>query len=186
MEYLNLRRTAYGSGYDPYGSSDERYLMRMFLAAGGVAGTIIMPVVIWKWMRRMNRWDFWRWLLMMVAVGGFHIFVTAMGTKSSPKMTWANYVFPSGAFLVEVSARPQVYSKFEETEPLVVDTRKLSPRERNLQDDRRSREQDQLGKSLRIQHSIAASISCVLWLGLGLWVAFRELRVTDRAWRELA
>lgn len=132
VESVNLRRAAYGSGYNPYSSSDERVLMRMFLAAGGVVGTIIMPVVIWKWMRRMNRWDFWRWLLMLVAVGAFHVFVTALGTKSSPKMTWANYLFPSGAFLVEPSARAQINSRFEETDPVVVDTRRLSPREQNL------------------------------------------------------
>lgn len=185
MEYWNYRSSRSGYGYGSYSRDDEEMLFTLIQVAAGILGTLVMPLVVWKWTRRMNRWDFWRWLLLILAAGAFHIFIMALGSKTNSKFTYANYIVPSGAFLVYPSVRAQIDDKVTETRPPAMETRILSSRERNLRDERRMRERELVRERLRIQHGIIACISCVLWLGLAVWLACREMRVTDQAWREL-
>jgi hypothetical protein len=187
LKYSELVQLSYG--YSHRSALDEEDMAVILQVFAGILGTIFMPLLIWRLLRRMNRWDFWRWLLLIVAAGAFHFFITPLGIKSSSKVLYANYVLPSGAFLVIPSSEAQARDEWLETETLeetLEETRNLSPAARVAMQEKRYQEYARIKDRTLREHGIISVVSCALWLALAIWMAFREMRVTARAGRELA
>lgn len=179
MEYGNLR-----ASLGRYSGFAEEDLLVIGQVAAGVLGTIVMPVVVWKLTRRMHRWDFWRWILLIIAAGALHFFVTPLGLKTSARSLYANYLVPSGAFLVNLGSEAVAREEWLTTES-PVNRKDLSPAEvRRLQQER-SFLLDTIEQRQLRQHGIITAISCLLWLAAAVWFAAREMAATTRDMREL-
>ena len=160
-----------------------------FLAAGTALGAMIFPLVAWHFTRGMARWDFWRWLLLLIFAGSLHLFVTAIGDKKSPSTLYINYLLPSGVALVLPDAEKQMWEEVPH-KPLPANWHKLPWQEQEstraqLEQEENNERELVLQRKLR-QHSIIAGSSLCLWLAAAVWLACRELRVTGKAERELA
>ncbi|HWB06000.1 MAG TPA: hypothetical protein VG796_23460 [Verrucomicrobiales bacterium] len=71
---------------------------------GGFLGAILLPLIIWYACRVMPRWNFWRWLLVLVFAGLLHGAIMIAADKTSPSVARANLVLPGGGLFVPVIA----------------------------------------------------------------------------------
>ena len=154
----------------------EEFVVGILIAAGGTLGVLVLPLVAWHLLRGMIRWDFWRWLLVMVIAFVFHFAVCMAAYRTSPAVYYANYLLPTGSLVVLPVADVQADEAY------------LWQDYGSSQSDweNRWRSRQALENRLRREHGLVAGISVLLWLVAALALAAREMRHTRRAEQEMA
>jgi len=145
----------------------------MFSITGGVLGTLVLPLVMWALLSGLSRWDFWRWLLVLVLAGLFHLFVTGGAIRSTSKLYYANYLLPTGALFLVPATEMQAREEAGEMQSAKDNWRSLYELRQSI------------ATRLMLQHSLVAGCSLALWLAAAAMLVRRELRVTREAEREL-
>jgi hypothetical protein len=148
------------------------WLVIVAVCAGGVVGGMIAPLVLWRLFRSMEHWNFWRWLLVLLCTGLFHLSVTLIAAKWSWRIAFANHLLPSSGLLAPVVADLQAREEWLRQPKLHGNAFGW--------DFRWDRERE-----LRITHAAVSLVSLGVWLGIAVGLALRELRNTCRAENEL-
>lgn len=168
---LNLRR-----GVMVYEFFDEYRLMILASSFGGCIGLVIMPLVAWRIFKGLAKWDFWRWLLVLLVAGVFHFVVTLTAYRTSSKVMFASYLLPSGCLFVAPAA--EIYAE------------EVMPWERGFNSskdwDKFYREREKHKMRYLWVHGTVALSSLGLWLAAAVIITMKEMRVTRRAEQELA
>ena len=172
--FLLLSMLGRRGGFD-FGSREMEQAIIIITAFGSAIGAMIFPVVVWRLFRNMEQWNFWRWLLVMLCIGLFHMTVMLIAAKSSRSVAIVNYLLPSGGMLAPVAAEMQVREEWRGWR-----SASNSSTESTLYYQRRMREEEIL-----IGHSAMALFSLSAWLTIAIWLALREFRETRRAEDEL-
>ncbi len=171
MEMIASRRSM--SGYSYY---EEYRIILFFSIIGGCIGMLILPLVAWRMLKGLAQWDFWRWLLVLLAAGAFHLLVSLLADRTAPQVMMANYVLPTGGLFVLPAAEEYV----SEAMPWEIrTTRNTSDWESWM-----SRREVLHAQTTAVHGSIALA-SLTLWLIAAALMARRELQRTREAEREL-
>ena len=152
----------------------EYFLTLMLSASAGVVGAMILPLVIWRLFRRMEQWNFWRWMTVLLAAVVFHMLVMiAAWRMESPGLNRVNHALPTAGLLVDAEADMEASSQWR--------ARNEQRNQYNYWEDRQ-REEHQIAQVL----CIVSLCSLAVWLGAALWLAAKEMRLTRSAETELA
>jgi hypothetical protein len=170
LDMMASRRAMMG-GFSFY----DDYRVALFLSVTcGCLGILIAPLVLWRLLKGLEKWDFWRWLLVLIAAGAFHLVVSLMASRTSPRMMFANYVLPTGGLFVLPAAEMQT------AEALPWEVRDSN----EAWELWRRRREAIMAEAFRVQGAVALA-SLVVWLTAAAMMARREMRVTREAEREL-
>jgi hypothetical protein len=151
----------------------------------GIYGCMILPVVIWRALGLMYRWNFWRWFMIFLCVGLFHGITMIIVSKTSASAARVNLILPSGGLMVPVIASVEVREEWREKElnNLRSERTATSGSSRLFYDwQERQRRENEITSQL----FIFACISLAVWLSVAMAMAITEMRHTRRAEDELA
>jgi hypothetical protein len=165
-----LMRFAFSTRY--YDSTE--FVAPVVSVFAGIYGLIILPVILWRLFQLMHRWNFWRWLMLVMVAGLLHGAILIGASKSDGSGARLNLLLPSGGLLVPVIAEMERKEEWRQQGPDSWDRG-------NNWDDMERRE-----RQIMSLLAVAACVSLALWGALAFIFALIELRKTREAEDELA
>ena len=167
-----LQMSARWSSRGAYDQIDH-WLTMMLSTSAGIVGAMILPLIIWRLFRRMEQWNFWRWMTVLLAAGLFHglVMIAAWRTEA-PGINLVNHALPTAGLFVPAEVEMETDLKWQ---------RGWSDPGNVLWELRRA-EKHAATRNL----CVVSLTSLALWLGAALWLAAKEMRLTRRAEAELA
>jgi hypothetical protein len=183
-----------------FGDAPGRELPLVLSVFSGIVGAVILPLVVWRVCRAMPRWNFWRWLMVLICAGLVHGAIMIVMDRTSARAARANLAFPTSGFLVPEMASLEVRELWDEKQAEeskreaakraakpkdpAVKSKAKRPASRASYYDWEERERMEEGLSAEL--STYALISLAVWLGIAALFALKEMRETRRAEDEVA
>lgn len=153
----------------------DHWMTLMLSISAGVLGAMIFPLVVWRLFRRMDQWNFWRWLMVLLAAGLFHGLVMIFAWRTeTPGINLVNHALPTAGLFVEAEAE------------MAADLRREQFGGSAKNHDFRWNERREYEYQITGQLCVVSLCSLALWLGAALWLSAKEMRITRRAEDELA
>lgn len=90
----------YASRYRSYSSFDFNYIVgTMAAVVSGMVGALVLPLVLWKLFRRMDQWNFWRWLTVAVCAFFLHVTIAILSSKGASSAGYLHLALPTGGLI---------------------------------------------------------------------------------------
>lgn len=175
IQRFSFYRAAYGSSYS---ANYSEMLVTVTSVIGGCLGALLLPLIYWRMFRKMEQWDFWRWLTIAIIALGVHLAIMLTAAKTSASVAMAHCVLPSGGLTVPASAQMQAREEMRGIE------QNRGPRISAF--DSSYEAQRLRGVELTLTYATVAGICLAGWIGVAIFMALRQHRHTRRAENELA